>query len=38
MLPAVTPVELRHAVVGYPDATIRVAVEAGRHRLLAGVD
>jgi hypothetical protein len=26
---AVTPVELRHAAVGYPDATIRAAVEAG---------
>jgi hypothetical protein len=24
-----TPVELRHAVIGYPDATIRAAVVAG---------
>jgi hypothetical protein len=29
MLPAVTPVELRHAVVGYPVATTKSAVEAG---------
>jgi hypothetical protein len=26
---AVTPVELRHAADGYPDATVRAAVEAG---------
>ena len=29
MLPAVTPLELRHATVGYSEATIRAAVEAG---------
>jgi hypothetical protein len=29
MLPAVTPVELHHAVVGYPIATVHAAVETG---------
>jgi hypothetical protein len=28
MLPAMTPLELRHATVGYAQATVRAAVEA----------